>query len=796
MSSYQFYQGQFISKLFPYLFILFTAFILASCSGGEDEESAMKRAKDSTAVYVHLDEAFTLYKSALEYNDSENDRMARDKFEDALKRLKTINIDILEAPGYFPWRKDHDELATSIVQDYISTQQDISSSSLVFDYAKRLEIKYNKEEIKEVTGQYDRESLPDGSTLELVRNSVVDEFIEFWTNTERGRNFIDKTVYRSGKFFPLMRKILRYYGAPEELIYLSVQESGLNPTIVSRAGAVGLWQFMPATGMAYGLYQDGYRDDRRDFEKATDAAARHLLDLYRTYGDWYLSFAAYNAGPGRVNSAIRKGGVKDFWAIRGYLPGETKNYVPYILALSYVFRNLEEFGFTNVEYGDPISFERVNIKTSTTLHRIAELCNSDVETLRELNPELISDDVPLYDAAYQIRIPLGTYEIFAQNYQNATDLEKNGYDIPEFAGSEVFGKVEKIVGYAYNVEGYKPMDPDNIITTIGKKKVMHTFGNKDKLNVVAINYSVRPTDIRIWNNITYGRTPLKNQQLLIYVEDESYTPPEGNNDVKEKDNSLVGTDTKTEDTNIDTKDNSTSETTSEKREFFGQKVKGTTNNNTNTKNNNTTTKTPEIKTPDITTKKKETNTQTETKKETVKDTKKETTKKKTNTNPKQVYTVKEGDYLGVIADAFGVSVQEIKDWNSLESDVIIVNQKLTIYSSNEVDNVSNKNSLVTHTVAEGENLTLIASKYGTTVSGIMEKNELETDVIFVGQKLIISGNTSTGNKKTIKKKTYTVKSGDNLTNIAKENGLTLKQLMDLNNLSDDNIKIGQVLKLN
>ena len=800
-------QTQFSAKIsvrnyFSLLLILSISFFLYSCSGGEDDELLIQRAKDSTTLYVHLDESFKLYKSALEYNDSKNDAMAAEKFEESLKRLKAINDDILEAPGYFVWRQDYDELATSVVHDYLATQKNISESSLVFKFAQRMQVKYDKEEIKEVTGQYDREALPDGSGLELVRNSVVDEFIEFWTNTERGRNFIDKTVYRSGKFFPLQRKILRYHGAPEELVYLSVQESGLNPTIISRAGAVGLWQFMPATGMAYGLFQDAYRDDRRDMEKSTDAAARHLLDLYRTYDDWYLAFAAYNAGPGRVNSAIRKGGVKDFWAIRGYLPGETKNYVPYILALSYVFRNLGEFGFNEVEYGDPISFERVNIKSTISLQRIAELCGSDIETIRELNSERLNDEIPPYEGGYQLRIPMGTYETFATNYRNATDFEKNGLDNPEYAGNEVFGKVEKVVGYAYNVDGYRVTDRENILTSIGKNKVTHKYGSKDKLNTVALNYSVRPTDIRIWNNIGYGKFPLKNQELTIFVPDKNYKAPEGNNDV----NSEVKSNEKLADLEInnntenktETTSSNTSNTSNEKKTFFGEKVNSNVSNTTTTKNQNTETKKEEVKTetytktPDLTTTTTKppvnTNTQTTTKKET---TKKETTKK--NTAAKQTYTVQEGDYLGTIADAYKVSIQDIKDWNGLDDDVILVKQKLTIYSDTKVKNVGNNKS-VTHKVAEGENLTLIANKYGTTVESIKEKNGLENDVIMVGQDLVISGNSSTGSKKE-SKKTHTVKSGDMLTKIASDNGLTVKQLMTWNGLKDDKILVGQVLKL-
>jgi membrane-bound lytic murein transglycosylase D len=769
----------------PLFALLFLSLTLYSCSGGEDE-SLIQRAKDSTQLYVHLDESFKLYKSALEYNDSKNDEMASDKFEASLVRLKAINDGILEEPGYFTWRKDYNELATSIVEDYLSSQENIKEHSQVFKFAQRLAIKYEKKELKEVTGQPHLEPLPDGSNLELVRNSVVDGFIDFWTNTERGRAFIDKTVFRSGKFFPLMRKILRYHNAPEELVYLSVQESGLNPTIISKAGAVGLWQFMPSTGMAYGLFQDGYRDDRRDFEKSTDAAARHLLDLYRSYGDWYLSFAAYNAGPGRVNSAIRKGGVKDFWAIRGYLPGETKNYVPYILALSYVFRNLDEFGFNNPEYGNPISFERVNIKANVTFQRIAELCGTDVETIRELNPEILNDEIPLYETSYQLRIPLGSYETFAANYKNASDFEKNGYDTPEYTGNEVFGTVEKVVGYAYNVEGYLPDDTKNLINTIGKNKITHTFKSKEQLNTVAINYSVRPTDIRIWNNISYGKFPLKNQQLTIYVDNKS---PEG---IKEDESEQNLTEN-----NENTTTSETENTTSTKdRVFFGEKKTNntTTKNDTktktetkNTETKNTTTKAPDltVKTPTNTTEPKTTETKTKTNLD------------KTNKSAKQTYTVKEGDFLGAIADAYGVSVQDIKDWNGLESDVIMVNQKLALYSDAKVKNVNSKtNETVTHKVAEGENLTLIASKYGTSVENIKDKNGLEDDVIMVGQVLTISGNTSTGkNNTSSSKRTYTVKSGDMLSKIAAENGVTLSQIMEWNGLTDDKILVGQVLKL-
>jgi membrane-bound lytic murein transglycosylase D len=744
-------------RFFYYLYIIIPFIVLSSllsgCTGTKGPEIDVERQKDSLGIYTVIDKAMLQYKQSLTLNENEQKTKAKDAFEQTLTILKKVDNRVLDNPKYSVWKNDYVELAKSVVQDYLYTQSNISDKSSVFKLAKKYGVDYEVD--KQYTESEETDKLPDGSDVPLIRNKPVDDYIDFFSKTDRGRGFMDKNFYRSGKYFPLMRKILRYNNAPEELIYLSVQESGLNPTIISKAGAVGLWQFMSSTGSAYGLYQDGYRDDRRDFEKSTDAAARHLKDLYRTFGDWYLAFAAYNAGPGRVNNAINKSGSKDYWELRSYLPGETKNYVPSILALSFIFRAPNEYGFKDIEYGQPLAFDRVSIKGELSLQKVAEFCGSDIETVRDLNSELTNDMVPNYDVPYMLRIPHGTFKTFLANYQKSSEFDKNGRLTPEFSGNEQKGFVTEVKDITYKVKNYDPGEPRYVGVSTGKKKLSYFYRGTEQLVTVADSFYVRPTDLRIWNNIPYATSPKPNQELAVYLSTKMYNKFYGiKEEPKEKVETLDTASTKNEGSLFD-------------------KLKDKKNN------------------PEVTNKK-------EKEKEKVKE---KVDTKKTESNH-QTYTVKSGDYLSTIAENYGVTVSQLREWNNITGDKIMVGQKLKIYSDGkvtekkEVKEKTTKKS-TSHVVQEGENLSLIAEKYGLTTAELMDWNDLDDDVIIPGQKLTLVEPKQTkktkDTKTTSKAKTHTVKEGENLTTIADKYNVTIKQLKDWNDIKGDVIQPGEVL---
>jgi membrane-bound lytic murein transglycosylase D len=236
-------------------------------------------------------------------------------------------------------------------------------------------------------------------------NNVVQKFIDQYTGK------LNRTIsfcLGAGNFYiPLFEEALEHHGLPLELKYLPIIESSLNPIARSKAGAVGLWQFMLATGKRYDLEVNSLVDERQDPVKSTWAAARYLKELYNIYGDWSLVIAAYNYGPGNVNKAIhRAGGVADYWTIYPYLPTETRGYVPAFIAANYVFNYHKEHGIFPLESNLPTLCDSIVLNEPVHFEQIAAKLDISVEELRDLNPQYRADVIPSgYGKSYVLRIP-------------------------------------------------------------------------------------------------------------------------------------------------------------------------------------------------------------------------------------------------------------------------------------------------------------------------------------------------------------------------------------------------------
>jgi len=238
-------------------------------------------------------------------------------------------------------------------------------------------------------------------------NDQVKYFVKYFTLTKR-RAF-EVWLKRSGRYLPLIKAIFRREGLPEDLAYLAMIESGFNPFAYSRAGACGIWQFMRGTARKYGLRIDYWVDERRDPEKATQAAALYLSDLYSIFEDWRLACAAYNAGEGKITRAILRYRTRNYWKLcrYRYLRRETKNYLPKWLAALIIVKNPKKFGFY-VAPDPPLDYEVVRVPGGTDLRMVALAAGVDFETMRWLNPELRRAKTPPYATSYPVKVPFGT----------------------------------------------------------------------------------------------------------------------------------------------------------------------------------------------------------------------------------------------------------------------------------------------------------------------------------------------------------------------------------------------------
>ncbi|MBC7428288.1 MAG: transglycosylase SLT domain-containing protein [Bacteriovorax sp.] len=250
--------------------------------------------------------------------------------------------------------------------------------------------------------------------IPVVYNAQVKKWMNYFLN--RGRPFFEKYTERAGRYAPILGAILEEHGLPRDLIFLAMAESGFNTGAKSWAAAVGPWQFMPYTGRVYGLEQDWYRDERRDPIKSTVAAARYLAKLYDDFGQWEVAAAAYNAGEGKLGRAIKKYKSEDFWHLtKGkYLKAETKDYVPKIMALAIIGKNLKSFGFDDVEFHEPLDFDEITVAGGTDLIKLSETMGLDFEEVQRLNPEVLRWFTPPNIAEYRLRLPPNSAEKFAQ----------------------------------------------------------------------------------------------------------------------------------------------------------------------------------------------------------------------------------------------------------------------------------------------------------------------------------------------------------------------------------------------
>ena len=253
------------------------------------------------------------------------------------------------------------------------------------------------------------------SDLPLMMTDQVAGFINYFST--RGRGTVERALARSGRYEDMIRSVLREQGVPQDLIYLAQAESGFHPLAVSRAGARGMWQFMGSRAQGYGLERSWWVDDRQDPEKSTRAAAHHLKDLYNEFGDWYLAMAAYNSGPGTVQSAVKRTGYADFWELyrRNVLPKETRNYVPIIVAVTIMAKNPAQYGLDSVVKEKPVAYDSVKIDYPVDLRLAAECVDATAEELADLNPSLLRMTTPKItnrDDQFELHLPAGSADKF------------------------------------------------------------------------------------------------------------------------------------------------------------------------------------------------------------------------------------------------------------------------------------------------------------------------------------------------------------------------------------------------
>ncbi len=311
---------------------------------------------------------------------------------------------------------------------------------------------------------------------------MIQQYINYYRG--RGRTTMEVGLYRSGMFMLMARRIFKDENIPENVAWLGQVESAWKPSAMSHMAASGLWQFIPGTGARYGLRRTAHVDERNSFDEATRASARYLKFLYNRYGNWELAIAGYNCGEGNVDRAIRRAGVSNFWAAYPFLPQETRNYVPNILATILIANNPNQYGFGHIRPAAPLRYDRIRIPASTNLSLIAQASDTSVQYLRYLNPHLRSNSTP--PEPYVINVPAGKANEVVALFRRIPASQINNTNLANSSSGETWQNISNRTGV--NVADLMAANP-GMAAPRGKVFVPVT-GN----NVKNVVYS-RPTNL-------------------------------------------------------------------------------------------------------------------------------------------------------------------------------------------------------------------------------------------------------------------------------------------------------------
>ncbi len=365
-----------------------------------------------------------------------------------------------------------------------------------------------------------RELATTKSDLPLMVNDYVAAFINFFANTQRGHNTLMRSFERSGRYKAMIQRVMAEEGVPQDLIYLAVAESGFQPRAVNaRSRAGGMWQFMPHGD--YGLTRNVSVDERFDPEKSTRAYARYMKFLYDQLGDWYLAMAAYDWGAGNVQRAVQKTGYADFWELykRNNLPGETKNYVPEILAAIIIAKNPTQYGFDQVTLDPPVIPDTVTINYPIDLRLVSDLVNTPVDELEALNPSLLRMTTPA-DTQFDLHLPAGTALAYQQHVEQIPVSKRDAWRYHRVAPEDSLASIAR----AYQVreselaevnqlhanaslEGVEALVVPLAPPVEHSRAVLYTVRRGDTLVSIADRFGVSLTQLRRWNSLTGTKVP-------------------------------------------------------------------------------------------------------------------------------------------------------------------------------------------------------------------------------------------------------------------------------------------------